>query len=332
MAPRIIAWNLLTKGDCALVKGMNWKKLLKITAICVSSVIVVFGILGVWLLTKLPGPSQVKQVLDSSASKLEEKAQIAESKKLPNKLEESNGSVEKSAAEQTTTQTEATSHHKTTKMDMYVILNDLANPEAPMVSACRDLARAGESGFFPKKAERTAVKFLDSLVKPQKDPVLESVAPFLRYVFRAPGVREMIQLSQNAQGDDSLFQKAEFYKEAYKAANFLRTNTEEMNQVVQKSYNLHMFAKAVALKPQLANDNATVTFCEQMEKSLTDNQNLNVEEQVQEMQKFLQDSGIDAKSIGFDPKYRAHVQSEFSKNSLMVTDSWLKELVSKGMF
>ncbi|WP_413294060.1 hypothetical protein ACLSU7_02920 [Bdellovibrio sp. HCB185ZH] len=331
MAPRIIATNLLIFVDYALVEGMNWKKLLKITAISVSSLIIVFGILGVWLLTKLPGPSQVKQVLNSSASKLEEKAQLAEAKH-PTKIEDTYAAEENQAMQEPSAPAEASTHHKTTKMDMYVIMNDLANPEAPVVSACRDLARAGESGFFPKRTDRTAVKFLDSIVKPQKDPVLESVAPFLRYVFRAPGVREMIQLSQNAQGDDSLFQKAEFYKEAYRAANFLRNNTQAMNQVVQKSYNLHMFAKAVALNPQLANDNAAVTFCEQMEKSLTENQNLNVEEQVQEMQKFLQDAGIDAKSIGFDPKYRAHVQSEFSKNSLMVTDSWLKELVSKGMF
>lgn len=311
---------------------MNWKKLLKISAISLSSIIVVFGLLGIWLLTKLPGPSKVKEVIESSSSKFEQKPDPAVSARPTQDIEAQYATEDQEASGETpSTDDSEKTHRKATAGEMHAILGELSRPDAPMVSACRDLARAGESGFFPKKTERSATKFFETVVQAQKDPVLESIAPVFRYIFRAPGVRDMIEMAHKAEGNDSLLQKAEFYREMVRAANFLRNNTTEMNQVVQKAYNLHILSKAVALKPQLANDNSTMTFCEQMEKSLTENQNLNVEEQVQEMQKFLQDSGIDAKSIGFDPKYRAHVQSEFKKNSFTVTDDWLKDLVSKGI-
>jgi hypothetical protein len=309
---------------------MNWKKLLKITAISLSSIIVVFGLLGFWLLTKLPGPSKVKEVIEAS-SKHEQKSESAIADKPSADIGTQYAAEDQEASEEAPAANAESKTRVATKAETHAILSELSKPDVPMVSACRDLARAGESGFFPKQTERSAMKFLESIVQPQKDPVLESIAPVFRYVFRAPGVREMLEMSEKAQGNDSLMLKAEFYREMYRAANFLRNNTDEMNQVVQKAYNLHIVSKAVALKPQLANDNATMSFCEQIEKSLTENQNLNVEEQVQEMQKFLQDSGIDAKSIGFDPKYRARVQSEFKEKSLTVTDSWLKDLISKGL-
>ncbi|UYL08204.1 hypothetical protein B9G69_014225 [Bdellovibrio sp. SKB1291214] len=310
---------------------MNWKKLLKISALSVASLVVVLGGLGVWLLTQLPGPSSVKQALDASSAKLEHR----ESPALPNSalqdIEQTYAAEEMAAHQEASAEAESSSG-KANKFDMFVLLNDFSNPEAPMVTACRDLSRAGESGFFPKKPETPAVNFFDSLAKPQKDPVIESIAPLLRYIFRSPGAREMIQLSEKAEGQDNLLQKAEFYKQVYRMANYLTNNLDQLNQVLQKSYNLHIIAKAVALNPQLANDNATMSFCEQIENSLIENQNLSVEEQVQEMQNFLQDSGIDAKSVGFNPGYRAHVQTEFRKDSFAITDSWLQDLVNKGLF
>ncbi|WP_413561449.1 hypothetical protein [Bdellovibrio sp. HCB209] len=310
---------------------MNWKKLLKYSAVAFSSIIIVFGILGVWLLTQLPGPSKVKEVLNKSSAKLQNSSTTSTTNSPQNASPLGDTSSDTAVSPSSPNETMAPQKRVATQQEMSVILNDLANNEKPFVDACKDLGLAGESGFFPKKTERTATKFFEGISGSQKDPVLESVAPVLRFVFRAPGITEVLKLSEDSRGDDSLLEKAELYRQIYRAADYLQKNQTQLNQVVQKSYNLHMIAKAVALKPQLAHDGATKSFCEQIENSLSAKQNLNVEEQVQEMQKFLQDAGIDAKTIGFDPNYRAQVHSEFGKNNLTIKDAWLKDLIDKGM-
>ncbi|WP_413578655.1 hypothetical protein ACLVWU_08995 [Bdellovibrio sp. HCB290] len=305
---------------------MTGKKLLKILAISASAIILVFGIMGVWLLSMLPGPSKVKEAVQSSVAQIEKKD--AESS-VKTQTSASENASENAAANTVTSASDASSGKS--HMPMEVIYEDFANPSKPLVETCRDLAKAGESGFFPKTQNRTAVKFMDNIASSQKDPVLESVAPVMRYVFRLPGVGDALHLIKGANGDDSLIQKAELYRHFYRAASYLQSNAAEMNQVIQKSYNLHMLSKAVALKPQLASDSSVMSFCEQIEGSLLGNQKVNVEEQVQEMRKFLQDAGIDEKSIGFDANYRSKVEVDLGKGHFSVSDPWLKDLVSKGM-
>ncbi|WP_413587524.1 hypothetical protein [Bdellovibrio sp. HCB274] len=305
---------------------MNWKKVLKILAISFSSVVIVLGAFGIWALSKLPGPSQLNEAVRAVDANLEQTAK-SHSAKVEPAVPEQSASGDRAKSKDEAMQDSA----EQKKVDVRAAVEFLADPNQPMSDACRDLGRAGESGFFPKKTDRSAVKFFEVLVKPQKDPVIESVAPLLRFVFRAPGVSEILKMTENSTGEDSLADKAALYAEILRTANYLRTNGTEMNNVLQKSYNIHMLSKAVALKPELASQSSTVNFCEQIERSLVDRQDLNVEEQVQEMEKFLQDSGIDPKSIGFDPKYRARVQTEFDKNSLTIKDAWLKELFSKGL-
>ncbi|WP_413581448.1 hypothetical protein [Bdellovibrio sp. HCB288] len=310
---------------------MNSKKLLKVLAIGAGSVVVVFGILGVWLLSMLPGPSKMKEAVHSSISKIERKndGSSPNSENSPHVSEVDDVQTKQEIAPSGDAAPSQTAGKS--KMNMDVVFNDFANPEVPLASACQELSKAGESGFFPKNTDRTAVKFMDNIVSSQKDPVLESVAPIMRWALRVPGISDVVQMVKDSNGDDSLVQKAELYRQLYRAANYFQNHSEEANQVIQKSYNLHMLSKAVALKPQLASDSSTLSFCEQIQGSLLSNQKLNVEEQVQEMQKFLQDAGIDEKAIGFDANYRAKMQMDLGKGHLSITDSWLEDLFKKGL-
>ncbi|MBO9667126.1 MAG: hypothetical protein J7501_09970 [Bdellovibrio sp.] len=300
---------------------MNWKNILKVSGIVVSVCMVLVVGLGVWFLSNLPGPSDLKQAMTPKA--------LQSSSARTHSVQSESVESSQSKAEEPSPNVPLGSEERKEKLKANfseLVKRDFTNSEKPIVDACRNLVRSGEAQIFRSKEDVSSVKFIEALLSEKQDPVAETLAPILRFVFRAPGLAEVIRMSDEAKGDEGIVKKAEFYGELYRAASYLKQNTQTLNQVLQKSYNLHMLAKAVALKPQLASDGATMSFCEQIEQSLQNSDDLDADAQSSEMQKFLQDSGVEPQAIGFDPKYRSNVSLKLHGRTLSLADAWLMKL------
>ncbi|WP_232469284.1 hypothetical protein [Bdellovibrio bacteriovorus] len=312
---------------------MNAKNLLKILGI--SFVISAVGLLGFlfWGLSKLPSASDLKKALTPPALQKSAHANSTESAKP---LAASNSEASVAAADSSPAPTPPpalSAREKLAQDTVDVLLKDFADPRKPLVDGCRNLEKAAQSGLLRDPQNASAKYFFSSLSDGNHDPMVETAAPILRFIFRAPGMEQVVEqiMSADAQNDQGLLKKAEFYYEIYRAGDYLQKHTSEMDQILQKSYNMHYLARAVAAKPELAKDSATLDFCDQMEKNINAGGEFDADEAASEMSKFLDSAGLDAKAIGYDPAYRSKVKVQFNSTRVGVNDSWVVSLFARDI-
>lgn len=305
---------------------MKWKNLLKIILISGTLSALVLITTLIWGLSKLPSAFEIKQnitppALKSSAVKTSNASDTATSEVAePSKTQNEQAPV-KSEKEQIAKNTEQ------------VLLQDFLDTRKPLVETCRNLAQASQSHFFRDPQNASAKYFFESLALESKDPLVETAAPVLRFMFRAPGMQSVVDMvmKSEAEKDPSLLKKAEFYYEIYRAGEYLKNHKSDIDMILQKTYNMHHLAKAVAQKPELAKDSATLSFCEQMEMNVNESGSYDAEEAAAEMLKFLNDAGVDPKSIGYDPKYRSQVKMNLSSTQLNINDAWVVRLFARDI-
>ncbi|GEM_PF-1964974 len=300
----------------------------KILAISFGVVIIIFGGLAIWGLSKLPSALDIKKSLTPPAlAKAQKHNDIKTAEQKGGADTESSGVVpagpaappaQKDDIAQATTQ---------------VLLEDFLDSRKPLVQSCKTLEQAASSEFLRDPRSASAKYFFKSLAEEKHDPLVETAAPILRYIFRAPGMQSVVDTVLKAEEtqDFGLLKKAEFYYEIYRAGDFLKNHKDDMDEILQKSYNMHHLAKAVAQKPELARDAATLSFCEQMEKNVNEKGEYNADEAAGEMMKFLGDAGIDPKSIGYDPNYRSKVKLNLSSTQVTINDTWVVQLFARDI-
>ncbi|WP_413612203.1 hypothetical protein [Bdellovibrio sp. HCB-110] len=310
---------------------MNWKNLLKVLSISLALVVVMLGGLAFWGLSKLPSAFEIKQSLTPPALK---KADAGAHGKPEGTTEASAANKDESPAVISDgAPSEAPAKSNVTANTTKVLLENFTDTRKPLVEGCRNLAQASESHFMRDPESASAKYFFESLAQEQKDPLVETAAPILRYIFRAPGMQSVIEMVMKAEEikDLGMLKKAEFYYEIYRAGDFLKDHKDDMDVILQKTYNMHHLAKAVAQKPELAKDAATLSFCEQMEKNVNDSGTYNADQAASEMMKFLSDSGIDPKSIDYDPNYRSKVKLNLSSSQVSINDTWVVKLFARDI-
>lgn len=312
---------------------MKLKSALKTLGASIAILALIFVGLGLWGLSKLPSTFEIRQgltppALKTSATKTSTLNPASVSNELETKATTAATATEETVADQPRSARDALAED-TAK----VLLEDFTDSRKPLIETCRNLGNASESHLLRDPQNANAKTFFHSLAQGKNDPLVESAAPILRYVFRAPGMSaavDMIMKSEE-QNDPSLLKKAEFYYEIYRAGGFLKENTRAMDDILQKTYNLHYLARAVAQKPELARDSATLTFCEQMEKTINQGNSYNADEAAKEMQNFFEAAGIDAKQLGYDPNYRSQVKMNISNSQVRLNDAWVLRLFARDI-
>ncbi|MBV2168711.1 MAG: hypothetical protein KUL82_08395 [Bdellovibrio sp.] len=308
---------------------MKWKNILKIFLISGSiSAIVLIGTL-IWGLSKLPSAFDIKQNLTPPALKDHAAKVSTESDEqvLPPSSEQGDASAHQENPPA------LSEKEQITKNTTRVLLEDFLDTRKPLVEGCRNLERASQSHFFRDPQNASAKYFFEILAGETKDPLVETAAPVMRFMFRAPGMQSVVDMVMKSEEekDPGLLKKAEFYYEIYRAGEYLKNHKSDIDMILQKTYNMHHLAKAVAQKPDLAKDSATLSFCEQMEKNVNENGSYDAEEAAAEMLKFLADAGVDPKSIGYDPKYRSQVKMNLSSTQLNINDAWVVRLFARDI-
>jgi len=309
---------------------MKLKKLLIVFGSALTlSVLILTGLLG-WLLYKLPGTYQIREALTPQVAK---KIHTT-GKALPPPALKSETSSH--ALPEKTAPTEPAPSPTPERLDrvgMALILNDFTNERVPLMSSCKNLQQASQSGFLKDSKNASAKYFVESLSQDQKDPLVESAVPVIRYVFRAPGIGDAFALlSESELPTEDLVQKAEFYTHLLRAGSFIREHRADIDAILQRSYNMHVLTKAVAQRPELARDPATLSFCEQIEKATNFGiADFNPEEESKEISRFLADAGISPLSVGFDPKYRSQVKLNISSTGVRLDNTWLTQLFARDI-
>ncbi|UOF01907.1 hypothetical protein [Bdellovibrio reynosensis] len=208
-----------------------------------------------------------------------------------------------------------------------VLLDDLSDTRKPLVEVCRHLELASKSHFHHGAVSSDL--FFSALLN--KDPLVETAAPILRYIFRAPGMQSVLDMIMKAEQteDASILKKAEFYFEMYKVGKYLKERHDEMDLILQKSYNMHYLAKAVAMKPELAKDSRTLSYCELLEKDLNGNEAYDIGAAAEDMKDFFISQGIQLERLGYNPDFRSQVKLQLTDKQVTINDAWVADLFRK---
>ncbi|MNK07784.1 hypothetical protein D3C87_257030 [compost metagenome] len=314
---------------------MNIKKGLTLLATTIALLAVILVGFGVWTLSKLPSTFEIKEAVTPAGLKPAPELPPQDmATQLPAQNPE--GDVESKAVETAPAPTQS-KEEKVSQLGLDVLRDDFANEQVPLLDSCKSLSAASESRLLDDD-HSPAKYFFESLAAgrnpDKKDPLVESAAPVLRYVFRAPGMKEAFELITQAQEtkDQSLLEKAEFYGNLLRAGAYLKEHREDVDVLLQRTYNMHVLAKAVAQKPELARDSATLSFCDQIEKSVNHgSENYDPAAEAQEVSKFLSEVGVSPGSVGFDPNYRSQVKLNLSSSQVRLNDTWIVQLFAKDI-
>ncbi|UXR63422.1 hypothetical protein EZJ49_10075 [Bdellovibrio bacteriovorus] len=283
---------------------MKWKNTLKILSISLGLCLVVLTALGLWGLSRLPAAYQIKNALVPSAM--------------------TKAAEENSTTAETTTMSPG-------KMALQVLRDDFANTERPFSEGCKYLTKSSESTFL-KDPNHATFRFFITTLYDNHDPLVETAAPVFRYIFRLPGMNEVVPaVLQSTENEQGLFQKALFYYHLYQAGNHLSRHPEKLDEILQKSYNLHHLVKAVSLKPELATDSETQTFCDELEKELNLQEPFDANKISERLTAFFANKNIDIKDLSYDPEYRSKTQIQLSGSKVGVQDTWVAKLFAKDI-
>ena len=309
---------------------MNSKSILKILAISAVVIVIVLTGLAFWGLSKLPSAFDIKKGMTPAALKTTPPSRETS----PVATEAANTSTELPAKEAAPAQDSAEKTKEELKEEAFkVIVEDFSDHRRPMVDACRSRDQAHDSGFLKDKRNASGKYFIQSLAKDEKDPLPETAAPIMRTIFRAPGMDQVFDMivKSDEQKDPGLLKKAEFYYQIYRAGSYLKDHTEDLNRVIQQSYNMHILMKAVAQKPELAKSPAVMSFCEDLQKNLNNAEEFNADAAAGELQNFLDQNGVKASEINFDPNYRSKVVLNISNTQLGVNDAWIAQIFAADL-
>ncbi|WP_413291405.1 hypothetical protein [Bdellovibrio sp. HCB337] len=298
------------------------KKALKVIAVVVGSLLVVLVIVIAFFIKSLPSTWEIKQTLSPRKAQNPSFATNGSSAPLPEKGEEP-------SPQKPTPKTHDDKVDESKILSQRVLHEDFLNEKQPLSSVCANLPAATQSRFLRKDESGSSKEFLSRLLdENEKDPLVESAAPLFRYLTRLPSMRELFELVEKAEAehDQSFTEKAWFYGKVALVAQELRGNKSNIDRLLMKTYNMYMLSKAVAQRPELARDPATLNFCDQIEKNINFNLDFNPEEQAHEFQKFLDYAKVNPKHIGYDSNYRSNVNFEVGTGSVILNKIWLEEL------
>lgn len=305
------------------------KKALKIISITVGVLVLVLVIAFLLFIKSLPSTWEIKQAISPKKAQNPEFVQNAKPSALnaaATPLPEKPGTTPAPSHEEKVDDSKA--------LSMQVVKEDFMNEQKPLSTVCAYLPAAEQSKFLRKDDSGSANEFMKVLADhDHKDPLAESAAPLMRYLFRIDGMRDLIEMidKADAEHDQSLFKKAEFYTKLALAGQAMRANKANLDRILMKSYNLYILSRAVGKHPELARDPATLNFCDQMEKNLNMGLDYNPEEQSAELQKFLDYAKISPQEVDYDPNYRSDVKFDITNRSATLNHVWIEKLFEKDI-
>src|SRR5690606_33790409 len=101
-----------------------------------------------------------------------------------------------------------------------------------------------------------------------------------------------------------ILDKGYFYYKALEAVREIKEHKEDLNVAPDRAYRMFSLARAIQLKPELAQDNAVVDFCYQLQNSIVSTDITDPDQENAEFLKFLNYARLEANQVGYDPALR----------------------------
>jgi hypothetical protein len=209
------------------------------------------------------------------------------------------------------------------------MMDDLLDEKQPLVSVCDHLKNASASPLDGYDQQTLNEKFEESALSENKDPVIQSFKPILRYIVRLPTFRQLIETANEEadKGDSDFTSKATFYKQLYGVYGEINAKKPQVDALADKTYYLYMMSRALAQRPDLASDPQITTYCHSLESAINTNAAFPPEQEKAEFQKFMDYAHVDGKDIGYDPNYKTDFKIEFDKSSLRLRGGWIESVL-----
>lgn len=304
------------------------KKFLKVLGITLGVLVIVVFIALIFLLKSLPSPAEIGRYIKPSNVK----TTLKEAHKTEKADTAKTATAAPSASPTPTTDDNKTMTYQLKNEEDQKLLADLMDERKPLSNVCASLDNAGKSRLNGYSFKEFGERYKQSVLGDERDrdPLIQSIKPTLRYLFSETSLKDLVAEAQEAADrgeDDSLMNKAGFYAKAYAAYREILSNRDQINNIMDRSYHLMILSKVVAKKPELLSDNRVHDYCSEIENALNGSNPISWVDEREEFNKFMDYSGVDPKEVGYDPNYRTQVKVEYSKKGVQVHGGWIDSLL-----
>ncbi|MBC7742087.1 MAG: hypothetical protein H7061_07815 [Bdellovibrionaceae bacterium] len=207
------------------------------------------------------------------------------------------------------------------------MLTDILSNDKPLSDFCRSLKNANANSFTSN--DQIDAALLESSLNEDKDPRIQALKPTFRYIMRLPKMNELLRQAEIASetGDESLFEKADFYAKAFAAFSEIKDHKGDLEALMDRSYFYVKLNKLVAERPELFNDARVQNYCGNVELAFNQSQNVSLDRERTEFLGLLRDLNVSPDSVGYDPNYKTQIEFEMSARNISLNgNSWLNEI------
>lgn len=278
---------------------MNIKKVLKVTAVALTSIIILIVISAyLTFISFLPSPQKMAQSLKSASTELS----TIETNKP--KVDQKN---EIEQPENSNTPAALTNNSEKNSKDQVENIRNMLNEDPRDIRVCENL---GQSKTTDNKASKEESFDLSKVFSEEmrQDSVVESYRFAVRKIFQdeaiSPLLNELLDLSNqqiSVQETDSYLKKINFYSRAAYAAASLYAKKSTFEDAGNRAQHLAIVAQIAALKPEFAKDETLLSFCKSLEQSMANSETVNVKEERADILKLISYAGLTPKDLDFDP-------------------------------
>lgn len=200
-------------------------------------------------------------------------------------------------------------------------IEKLLNEDSKDFNVCDKLGNPSFTDQIKGKDENLKIDDLFSEDR-RSDPAIEAFRYPIRAIFQdemvAPLLKEIIDLQKLNLSEDEksgFLDKVGFYTRVGLASAHLYNKKEELEYLGNRVAHLVLINQIISKKPALKNDTSINEFCNSVQNSIKSDQQIDLREERNELQKLINYAGLTNKDLNFDPNeyIKFSVKSENGK-------------------
>jgi|GEM_PF-6881103 len=258
------------------------------------------------LVDSLPGPKEIAQVVDAPATpKPHETHDIGVAEKAEAKV----GNNE-------ATPTDSKSQDNNKDIVLAFMEEDPAD-----IRVCDNLT---QSKMFEQQKNNKEMSF-DDLFKDtsRTDPIAESLRIPIKAIFQDEAVTSLLSdvmkvdtSKLNKAEKDSLLDKLGFYTRAAKTAASLLSRKKHFEALGDRAIHMSLIARIAILKPESYEALNLRGICEDMERSIVNEEKISVKQERKKIMALIQDAGLTPADLKFEPEQFLNFDVKMSDNNV----------------
>lgn len=294
--------------------------------------------LVIWIALQIPSPAQLRSGLEEAISG------PSEQQATPSPLD---GAPKKAGTKDdpgapSTAGTASSAAKGPSIEQVKSLMDDMADPAKPRMRLCNSLEEATTSPFHieNKNKKETKVDFNTYVTSfaglDRSDPYLETILPMLRFAFRGPKLKGLLDdvVTAKGNGETGLGEKLGFMAKIASAASELNSEIEDLNHMADRGYQAYILTRILEKRPQMLAAPELKDFCQHIENGANSETKIDYDGDAKLLLRLLEKSDLTASEVGYDPNYRSKMNVTFSSKGVQVgaqdTATWLNDVIQRG--